>query len=95
MKYRVRLLPPARPDLIPVSNFLADVAPAAASYAADVLDGALRTLGYFPERGPKNGLGGRDMVVRFGQAGYVIRYRIEQAEVIVIRIFHTREDRPS
>ncbi|QFU31612.1 hypothetical protein BSP_08055 [Brevundimonas sp. Bb-A] len=35
------------------------------------------------------------MVVRFGQAGYVIRYRIEQAEVIVIRIFHTREDRPS
>ena len=83
MKYRVRLLPPARSDLIRVSNFLADVAPAAALYAADVLDKALRTLEHFPERTPKNGLGGRDMVVRFGRAGYVIRYRIKRAEVIV------------
>ena len=95
MKYRVRLLPPARSDLIRVSNFLADVAPAAALYAADVLDKALRTLEHFPERTPKNGVGGRDMVVRFGRAGYVIRSRIKRAEVIVSRIFHTREDRSS
>ncbi|WP_293824478.1 type II toxin-antitoxin system RelE/ParE family toxin [uncultured Brevundimonas sp.] len=93
MNYRVRLLPPARSDLIRVSNFLADVSPGAALRAADVLDGALRTLGTFPERAPKNRIGGRDMIVRFGQAGYVIRYRVEGANVVVTRIFHTLEDR--
>ena len=95
MKYRVRLLPPARSDLIRVSNFLADVAPSTALRAADVLDEALRTLETYPERAPKNLLGGRDMVVRFGQAGYVIRYHVERANVVITRIFHTLEDRSS
>ncbi|MFN7111507.1 MAG: type II toxin-antitoxin system RelE/ParE family toxin [Brevundimonas sp.] len=93
MRYRVRLLPPARSDLIRVSNFLADVAPSAALRAADVLDEALRTLERFPERAPRNNLGGRDMVVRFGRFGYVIRYRVERADVVVARIYHSLEDR--
>ncbi|MFN3877741.1 MAG: type II toxin-antitoxin system RelE/ParE family toxin [Brevundimonas sp.] len=95
MKYRVRLLPPARSDLIRVSNFLADVAPSAALRAADVLDDALRTLETFPERAPKNQFGSRDMIVRFGQAGYVIRYHVERASVVITRIFHTLGDRSS
>ena len=94
MKYRVRLLPPACSDLIRVSNFLADVAPRAALRAADVLDEALRTLELFPERAPKTGAASRELVVPFGQAGYIIRYRIERTDVVVLRIFHTREHRP-
>ncbi len=87
-EHRVRLLPPARSDLIRVSNFLADVPPGAALRAADVLDEALRTLRTFPERAPKNRIGGRDMIVRFGQAGYVIRYRVVGADVIVTHLPH-------
>ena len=93
MKYRVRLLPPARSDLIRVSNFLADVAPNAALRAADALDEALRTLELFPQRAAKTGFGTRELVVPFGQAGYIVRYRVERANVVVMRIFHTREDR--
>lgn len=37
--------------------------------------------------------GTRQRIVPFGQAGYVIRYRVERGRVFVIRIFHTREDR--
>lgn len=92
MRFRVLLLPSARNDLIRVSNFLADVAPNTALRAADVLDQALQSLGHFPERMPTNRRGGRDFIVPFGQAGYVIRYRIERSTVIVSRIFHTRED---
>lgn len=92
MRFRVLLLPSARNDLIRVSNFLADVAPNTALRTADVLDQALQSLGHFPERTPTNRRGGRDFIVPFGQAGYVIRYRIERSTVIVSRIFHTRED---
>lgn len=34
-----------------------------------------------------------EMFVPFGEAGYVIRYRVEADRVLVTRIFHTREDR--
>ena len=93
MKYLVRLLPSARNDLIRISDFLAGSAPRAALRAAQVLDQALRSLERFPERAPRNGDGGRDLFVPFGQAGYVVRYRIEDAAVVIIRIFHPREDR--
>ena len=95
MTFCVRLLPPARDDLIGVSNFPAEVAPNTALRAADVVDRALKWLEMFPERAPVNGLGGRDLSVPFGQAGYVIRYRIEGGNVILLRIFHSREDRSS
>ena len=93
MKFRVLLLPSARNDLIRVSNFLADVAPNTALRMAEVLDQALRSLETLPERAPTNSNGGRDLFVPFGQAGYVVRYRIEGENIIVVRLFHTREDR--
>ena len=93
MKYQVRLLPLARSDLIRISDFLGGSAPPAALRAARVLDSALTSLGRFPERTPRSQEGGRDLLVPFGQAGYVIRYRIEGAAVVIVRIFHTREDR--
>ncbi|MET4684680.1 type II toxin-antitoxin system RelE/ParE family toxin [Brevundimonas faecalis] len=36
---------------------------------------------------------GRVYVRRFGQGGYVIRYRVYDEIILVTRIFHTREDR--
>jgi plasmid stabilization system protein ParE len=33
------------------------------------------------------------LFVPFGDAGYMVTYRVEQDRVLVTRIFHTREDR--
>jgi hypothetical protein len=35
----------------------------------------------------------RDLVVRFGRDGFVIRYRIWPDKVVVTRIFHGRQKR--
>ena len=31
--------------------------------------------------------------IPFGQNGYVLRYRIDNEKIIILRIWHTREDR--
>ena len=51
-------------------------------------------VGEFPERGrtgPAARL--RELPVRFGRAAYLVHYRIEPGEVIVVQIFHSRESR--
>lgn len=35
----------------------------------------------------------REIVVPFGNSGYVIRYGMAQEDIVVIRIWHAREDR--
>ena len=35
----------------------------------------------------------REMFVRFGRAGYVIQYRNAPGEVLILRIFHSLEER--
>jgi plasmid stabilization system protein ParE len=35
----------------------------------------------------------RDLFIPFGQAGYRLRYKITGDEIIIIRIWHTRENR--
>ncbi|MBN8528210.1 MAG: type II toxin-antitoxin system RelE/ParE family toxin [Caulobacterales bacterium] len=41
----------------------------------------------------RSGQGFYRLVVRFGTAGYELRYRLDDGDVIVVRVFHTREDR--
>ena len=51
-------------------------------------------LGQMPERGALGGVeGGRELFVRFGRSGYVIQYVVRQGDVIILRIFHSREER--
>lgn len=94
MTYAVLVSPEAQRDLLRLSAFLAETAPHAALQASEVISAAILSLAQMPLRSVPGRLPGtRQRIVLFGQAGYVIRYRVERGRVFVIRIFHTREDR--
>jgi plasmid stabilization system protein ParE len=62
--------------------------------AADAIDQGLRQLEALPESAPKlAGSTVRELPIRFGRRGYVIRYGVIGERVIVIRIFHASEQR--
>ena len=94
MIYEILVSPGAQRDLLRLSEFLAESAPQAAIQASEVVSAAILSLSEMPQRGMPGRLPGtRQIVVRFGQGGYVIRYRVEPGRVVVVRIFHAREDR--
>jgi len=75
--------------------FLEDKSPsAAARMAKTVLDG-VTLLRDFSERGkPLNdGTSRRELYIAFGSGAYVLRYRIDGELVVIIRVWHSREDR--
>jgi plasmid stabilization system protein ParE len=38
--------------------------------------------------------GMRQLIVPFGRSAYVLRYRVEADTLVVVRVWHAREDRP-
>ena len=88
------VLQAAQSDLARLHAFLADNNPRAADRAVAALIAGLESLENFPERGRPSGTANvRELIVRFGHSGYVIRYayRADTDEVVVIRIWHGRE----
>ena len=92
MTWRVVVLPKAEADLIRLARFLAVHSPSASMRMGETLKGALRSLAEMPLRTPIRN-SGHELFVPFGDAGYMVTYRVEQGRVLVTRIFHTREDR--
>lgn len=90
---RVRVSDAAYRDLSRLAEWLAPKNARAADLAADVLSKAIASLADFPERGRMVGGGVREIAVRFGRYGYVVRYRVTVAGVIVTRLRHVREGR--
>jgi len=93
---RVIVAEPALADLARLHAFLKMNNPAAAERSASVLAAAVQSLETFPERGRPSGLASaRELVVPFGRSNYLLRYvyRQDADEVIVLRIWHGREDR--
>ena len=91
----VRWLEPALDDVKRLYDFLLDKDPAAAGRAARAIrSGADRLFGS-PEIGRPlaDGTGRRELVIPFGAGAYVLRYRIHDDIVVVIRVWHGREDR--
>lgn len=92
---RVRWLERSKEDLERLYDFIAE-------HSSDAADKALRTLiksgnslSEFPEKGrpwPAEP-GFRELSVPFASRGYVIRYRYEDSEVVIVRIWHALEDR--
>jgi len=83
-------------DLARLRVFLVDKSPDAADRAVATLVAAVQSLDTFPERGRPSGIPNvRELIVPFGQSGYVLRYtyREQDDEVIVFRIWHGREAR--
>ncbi|MFC5374518.1 type II toxin-antitoxin system RelE/ParE family toxin [Brevundimonas faecalis] len=92
MSSRIVFAPTARADQERLLAFLQAMNPNAARRAYGVMIAAFDHLSLFPQSGSPSGMG-RVYVRRFGQGGYVIRYRVYDEIVLVTRIFHTREDR--
>jgi len=88
-------LPEARNDIERLFNFLLEINPAAAERAIRLIqDGAERLLDY-PQIGHPmdDDSGRRELYLPFGAGAYILRYRIDDHAVVVVRVWHGREHR--
>jgi plasmid stabilization system protein ParE len=88
-------LPEALDDVLRLRIFLQEKSPNSAARAGQSLLEGANFLSRFPEWGsPMNdGTGRREFFIPFGSSGYVLRYRLENDKVIIIRAWHGRENR--
>jgi len=94
MSYTVRLTRAAEYDLTRLAAVLEEHSSETADRGRVVLRAAIGSLAEMPERVVRvPGTDYRDLIAPFGVAGYAIRYQIDEATVVIVRIFHTREDR--
>lgn len=91
---KVRLTAPARADLLAHSEWLLERSSKAADDAVETILAVLDLLADFPQLGTqRDDDGTREKPVRFGRHGYIIRYEVEADVVVVLRVFHSRQDR--
>ncbi len=86
----------AAADLARLHAFLAGKNAAAAARAVTALIAAVQSLDTFPERGRPAGTPNvRELIVPFGRSAYVLRYAhsLSDDEIVVFRIWHSREAR--
>lgn len=91
---RVRWSREATRNLVELEAFLARNSPPAAARAAQIILDGVRQLRTFPASGrPADDTidGTRDLIVPFGDGGYVIRYVLINDDVVIIAIRHTRQ----
>jgi plasmid stabilization system protein ParE len=88
-------LPEAVKDVQRLFDFLKDKNPDAAARAAQIIRKGAETIGNFPEVGyPMNDdTDRRELLVPFGDGGYVLRYIIDARTIVIIRVWHSRERR--
>jgi plasmid stabilization system protein ParE len=97
VSYVLRWLPEAVLDLARVRDFIRIHNPDAAARAAKRIIEFVQKLRAHPLIGrpvvdierPKL----RDLFIPFGQAGYYVRYTVTDDEIIMVRIWHSRENR--
>ena len=88
-------LPEALDDVARLYNFLAEKNRDAARRAASGIRHAARHLQAFPDAGaPMDDGVRREVFVSFGAGAYVLRYRRNvKGDVVIIRVWHSRESR--
>lgn len=89
----VRLSRQSSADRDRLFEFLTETNLAAAERAMSVLSQALEDIAAYPQIGRAGPNGYRKLIVRFGRAGYEIRYRLYPDRTVITRVFHTREER--
>ncbi len=91
----VAWLPEALEDMERLRLFLLDKNPTAAARAGKVLLDGAKLLASFPEAGyPMNdGTDRRELFLPFGASSFVLRYIIYGQMVIIVRVWHGRENR--
>jgi toxin ParE1/3/4 len=88
--------PAAVEDIERLRSFLEAVNPRAAKRALAVIWRAIERLPEFPSLGMPTDDGDiRQIVVRFGSSGYVVRYAVipESGDILITRLWHGREAR--
>ncbi len=93
MTMRVRWLSASRRDVVRLHAFLKDVSPRTATRIPEMLNAAAKALPEFPQKGLRL----EDFLPRDVRAliigDYELRYELAGGEIIILRIWHTREDR--
>lgn len=95
MSFTVRISPAARADFRRLYMFLAEKDVAAARRGIDVIRQAFEVLKRFPyscRKAVPDDPTLREMVIPFGNAGYVAAFRIRGNEVRILAIRHQFED---
>ncbi len=88
-------LPEAVEDIDRLYDFLLPKNPATAEKAMLAIDAGLDLLQQNPQAGiemegrPKY----RQLIVPFGKSAYVLRYRIHGDRLVIVRVWHGRENR--
>ena len=88
-------LPEARDDIQRLSDFLLERDPEAAERAVRAIQLGSRSLLEYPRAGRPldDETGRRERFVPFGAGAYVMRYIILDDQIVVIRVWHSREKR--
>lgn len=95
MSREVIWLPGAVKDVMRLRKFIHDKNPSAAKRAASrIKDGAMILMSN-PESGrPVDGVSSfREIMIPFGAGNYVLRYREENSTIVVVRVWHNKEER--
>ena len=95
--YKIEWLPEATKDVARLREFIKKENPRAASNAGLRILGAVDLLTKNPEAGmpspDEDCEEFRDLYAPFGKGGYTIRYRIKQQIIVIVRVWHSREER--
>ena len=88
-------LPEARQDIEHLFEFLLAKNPAAARQSIQTIRQGADLLEQFPDSGrPMNDdTRRRELFVPFGSSHYVLRYMIDGETIVIIRVWHSREER--
>ena len=91
----LRWLPEALEDLKRLHAFVEAYSPRAATRAIHTVVASAERLLEFPEMGRPWAAESsfRELLVKFGTRGYVIRYRLLEDQVVVARVWHALEQR--
>ncbi|GAA6171542.1 hypothetical protein NBRC116592_12120 [Colwellia sp. KU-HH00111] len=95
MSREVVWLPDAITDLMLLRKFIQDKNPSAAKRAAGKIREGAITLMSNPESGrPVEGLSSfREILIPFGAGNYVLRYREDNVTIVVVRVWHSKDER--
>ena len=83
----------AREDVDRLADFVASYDPARADQIERELSQAPKSLMMFPRRGPRLDVFDPREIREYRVGSYVLRYELTDADIVVLRFFHAREDR--
>jgi plasmid stabilization system protein ParE len=92
----ILLSPAALDDMERLRSFLDAVSPDTTTRALQLIWKAIDRLSELPSLGkPTEEDGIRQIVIRFGSSGYILRYVIvaETGDILITRLWHGREER--